>query len=265
MVRYKRKWGEAAVAHEERMRILPGAKKAVLMMHGIAGTPDHFRTILPLEDLVPETWSLCNVVMPGHGGRVEDFSHSSLPAWEAYCMALFERLCESHEQVFLVGHSMGTLFAIRMAHKRPEKVAAMLLIEVPLRVGVKLFTIRNLIRFAFGRLDLTDPVQEATSRVCSIAPTWMVWKYIGWLPRVAELVKYMHQTDDLLPHLTVPAVAYQSMRDEMVSDRSRKLLLQAETVQVRVFSKSTHFYCHPEDIARVRDVFTEQLAHGEKC
>lgn len=253
------------MAHEERMRILPGAKRAVLMMHGIAGTPDHFRTILPLEDLVPERWSLCNVIMPGHGGRVEDFSHSSMSAWEAYCMAVFDRLCESHEKVFLVGHSMGTLFAIRMASKRPEKVAGMLLIEVPLRVGVKLFTVRNLVRFAFGRLDLEDPVQEATSRVCSIAPTWMVWKYIGWLPRVAELVKYMHATDALLPGLGVPAVAYQSMRDEMVSDRSRKLLLKAGTVQVRVFLGSTHFYCHPEDIAQVREEFSALMAAGERC
>lgn len=248
------------MAHEETRRIVPGAKTAVLMMHGIAGTPDHFRTLLPLQDLVPEHWSLQNVIMPGHGGRVEDFSRSSLASWEGYCMAQFDKLCQSHEKIVLVGHSMGTLFAIRMACKRPEKVAAMLLIEVPLRVGVKLFTVRNLTRFAFGRLDLTDPVQEATSRVCSIVPTRKVWKYIGWLPRIGELIQCMHRTDELLPHLTVPTVAWQARRDELVSDRSRKILEASGRVEVRDLPQSTHFYYHPEDAAHVRADFLARMA-----
>jgi len=247
------------MAHEEKIRIIPGAKTAVLFMHGIAGTPDHFRTLLPLEDLIPESWSVCNLLMPGHGGQPEDFSHSSLQKWEAYCRNWFTQLCSTHEQVVLVGHSMGTLFAMRMALECPEKVPFLFLIEVPLRVGVKLFGVCNLIRFAFGKLNLTDPVQEAVSRVCSITPTWKVWRYIGWLPRLVELIRAMHDTARYVPQLRVDTVAYQAKRDELVSDRSRKILMASGNIDVRLLEKSTHFYYHPEEILSIRDNFSERI------
>lgn len=247
------------MAHEETIRMIPGAKTAVLLMHGIAGTPDHFRTLLRLEDLIPADWSVCNVRMPGHGGQPEDFSSSSLREWEAYCQHHFNRLCRTHDRVILVGHSMGTLFAIRMALEHPEKVPFLFLIEVPLRVGVKLFGVCNLIRFAFGKLDLADPVQEAVSRVCSIEPTWKVWRYIGWLPRLVELIRRMHDSARQVSELTVPAIAYQAKRDELVSDRSRKILIASGKVDVRNFERSTHFYYHPEETALVREVFSRRI------
>ena len=54
--------------HQETVKILPGAEKAVLFLHGIAGTPEHFRKVLALEELVPESWSVYNLRLDGHGG-----------------------------------------------------------------------------------------------------------------------------------------------------------------------------------------------------
>lgn len=243
------------MAHEQTVHILPGAKTAVLMIHGIAGTPDHFRTLLPLEDMIPETWSVYNVLMPGYGKRVEDFSRSSLQDWQKYVNTIFDELCSTHTQVILVGHSMGTLFAIEMALHRPDKVPFLFLIAVPLRVGVKAFGVRNLLRYGFRCLDLTDPIQEATSRVCSIPSTRMIWKYAGWLPRLAELIRKMHSTVSLLSQLSVPAIAYQSERDELVSNRSRRILEDSGRVEVYNLLRSTHFYYHPDDIRTVRSAF----------
>ena len=66
------------MAHQEYIRIVPGSKYAVLMLHGILGTPDHFRELLPL---VPENWSVHALLLDGHGGAVEDFSHTSMEKW----------------------------------------------------------------------------------------------------------------------------------------------------------------------------------------
>lgn len=241
--------------HEETLRLVPGAKTAVLMMHGICGTPDHFRVLLPLEDQIPEDWSVCNIRYPGHGGTVTDFSRSCMDKWQHYAMEWFDRLCQTHERVILVGHSMGTLFAIRMALKRPEKVPFLFLIEVPLRVGVKAFTVRNLLRFCYDRLDENDPVQMALYDVCSVEKTRNLFCYAGWLPRMAELICLMHETVALLPQLRVPAIAWQSRRDELVSDRSAALLEQAGTVQLRQFEASTHFYYSPKDCRKVKQDF----------
>lgn len=241
--------------HKEYIRILPEADTAVLFMHGIAGTPDHFRTLLPLQNLVPDDWSCCNILIEGHGKQVRDFSNSSMNQWKAQVMGLFEHLCATHSRVVIVGHSMGTLFAVQMALLHPEKVSFLFLIAVPMRVGVKAFGVRNLIRYAFGTLDMQDPVQEATSRVCSIPPTKRVWQYVGWIPRMLELIAEMHKTEKLLRDLRVPAIAYQSQRDELVAGRSRKLLEASGRVEVHELLRSTHFYYHPEDVQSVQKAF----------
>ena len=53
--------------HREFIRYLPGSDRAVLLIHGIAGTPAHFWQFLPL---IPEDWSVYNVLLDGHGGEV---------------------------------------------------------------------------------------------------------------------------------------------------------------------------------------------------
>ena len=104
-------------------------------MHGIAGSPDHFRTLLPLEELIPADWSVYNVLMDGNGKGVKEFSRSYTKKWTTQVMGIFNDLCETHERVIIVGHSMGTLFAVQMALRRPEKVPFIFLIACPLRVG----------------------------------------------------------------------------------------------------------------------------------
>lgn len=243
------------MAHQETVRMVSGAKAAVLFMHGIAGTPEHFRSLLPLEQLVPQGWSVYNVLMDGHGGGVEDFSRSSMEKWKEQVMGIFDRLCATHEKVVLVGHSMGTLFAIQMALLRPEKVPFIFLIAVPMRVGVKLYGAVNLIRLSFGLLDENDPVQAATSRVSSITQTWQSWKYIGWIPRLVELLQEMKYTQSLLPELRVPCIAFQSKSDELVSCRSCRILRDSGRVELHGLRNSTHFYYAPMNIKTVQATF----------
>jgi carboxylesterase len=247
------------MGHQEYVHIVPGAKNAVLFIHGIVGTPNHFRDLLPLLDLVPEDWSVYNVLLPGHGGTVESFGKSSMKAWKNHVWSIFHQLADRHEKVVLVGHSMGTLFSIQMALERPEKVACLFLIAVPLRVGMKPFGVRNMLRLTFGLLNETDPIQAATGAVCGTEPTRMFWKYIPWLPRLVELVHEMHSTAKLVANLRTPCVAYQSHRDELVSDRSRKILENCGRVEVHHLLRSTHFYYHPEDIQTVGQRFVELL------
>lgn len=241
----------------ETIRIVPGAKTAVLMMHGIAGTPNHFRELMPLEDMIPESWSLYNILLPGHGGTVRDFSRRSMAAWEGYTMDIFRDLCRNHEQVILIGHSMGTLFAMDMALARPDKVAFLFLLGVPLRVGVRAVAVCNLIRFSFGWLNPENPIQMSMANACSIPPTAKFWQYIGWIPRMVELVRKMHAVSDRVQDLQVPTIAFQSLRDEMVSNRTASILRNAGTVEVHELVPSTHFYYHPDDIATMRQRFAD--------
>lgn len=245
--------------HEETIRIVPNAKTAVLFMHGICGSPEHFRDLVPLEDLVPQNWSCYNVLIDGHGKQAEDFSHSSMKRWEAQVMDIFLTLCQTHDRVIPVGHSMGTLFALQMALNRPDKVPFLFLLAAPLRVGLRWSGICNLIRFSFGKLDLKDPVQTSIYRASGITPTWKVWKYIGWIPRLLELLGKIRQTVALLPDLQTRTIAFQSRNDEMVSCTAGRLL-QHNGVEVHELLNSTHFYYHEKDLETTQTIFRSLCA-----
>lgn len=243
--------------HEEIIRIVPGADTAVLFIHGIAGTPNHFRDLIPLVDLVPEDWSLYDVRLPGHGGSVMDFGRSSMKKWRNYAKTVFDELSGQHDRVILVAHSMGTLFSIQMAVDNPEKVPNLFLIAVPMRPWPRLFGIKNLLKLPFGMLREDIPLEVATIRVCGVHATPYIWQYITWIPRILELFAEIYRTEKLLPRLSAPCIAWQSKKDELVSNFSASVLRKAGCTEVRELAESTHFYYSPEDQKVVRDAFAQ--------
>ena len=64
--------------HSEYIRV-NSSETAVLMIHGIAGTPAHFRELIPV---IPEDWAVYNILLDGHGKNVEDFGRSSMQKWK---------------------------------------------------------------------------------------------------------------------------------------------------------------------------------------
>lgn len=249
--------------HSAYTRIVPGSDTAVLMIHGIMGTPRHFDDLIAA---VPEDWSVYNLLLDGHGGSTLDFGRSSMEKWKNQTMAAFRDLCEKYRRVIPVGHSMGTLFAIRMAVERPEKVPFLFLLASPLAIGLRPVMVENSLRVAFGRVREEDPRQTATRDACSVATTWRLWEYLSWVPRYLELFREIGRVRKLLPDLEVPCYAFQSREDELVSRRAEKILENSGRVRVMVLADSAHFYYSREDKKRLISEFAvlcETIA--QKC
>ena len=250
--------------HEEYVRIIPGAKTAVLFIHGIVGTPNHFRDLIPLVDLVPDDYSIYNVLLDGHGKSADDFAKTSMKKWHAQVWGIFDELAKTHERVILVAHSMGTLFSIQLAIQHPEKVPFLFLIAVPLRPEIRLVTIRNLLYLVFGKLNPDVPLEAATMQVCGVKTTRKLWKYLKWIPRYLELFAEIIRTEKVMGQLNVPCTAYQSQRDELVANRTRMILEKSGVMTVHNLENSSHFYYHPDDQKTVRNDFERQIkeTHG---
>lgn len=99
---------------QETIRYIDHADTAILFVHGILGTPEHFAPFLPL---VPPDWSIYNVLLKGHGGSVKDFSEASMGEWKQQVHDAYQALRAVHQKVVIVAHSMGTLFAVQAAIK----------------------------------------------------------------------------------------------------------------------------------------------------
>ena len=224
---------------------------AILFVHGIVGTPNHFANFI---SLVPGDVSIYNILLDGHGGSVRDFSHTSMQKWERQVRDAVDELTLSHTEVYIVAHSMGTLFAIDRAIEN-EAVKGLFLFAVPLKIAPKPRMVSNLCKVYFDKIKPDDAVALAAKRCYGIAQDKNPFHYVGWLPRYFELFAKAKQTRARLSMLQTPTVAYQSARDELVSGKSAKMLKQNTSVSVVELQNSGHYYYAPNDLSFLFDEF----------
>ena len=229
-------------------------KDAVLLIHGIAGSPGHFRDLVPV---IPEEFSVYNILLDGHSGAVDDFSHSSMKKWKTQVWATLEELFSRHESVVIVAHSMGTLFAIQAAICHPHRIPALFLLSVPTRPWVRFSTWITCLQVAFGMLD--NPAAQAMRGETALELTPKLWKYISWTPRMIELLKECNRVRKILPQLSTPAQTYQSRVDELVSIRSCRDLEDHPCISNTILNHSGHFTYGPEDTQLLQARLTELL------
>ncbi len=241
------------MAHEAYRRILPGADTAVLFIHGIAGSPDHFKPFLPL---VPDDFSVVNLLLEGHGGTPRDFSRASMRKWETQVRGTVEELAQSHSRILVAAHSMGTLLALENARNEP-KLEKMFFLAVPLGLHLRPGMVKNIWKVWRDRIGPEDAAARAAKACCSVEHTKTPLPYVGWLPRFWELLCKMRQTRRLLPRVTVPCRVFQSAKDEMVSLRAAALLRENPVFSVKMLEQSGHYYYPPEDLSLLRREFSE--------
>ena len=227
--------------------------KALLFIHGIAGTPQHFEPFLPL---VPGNMTVRNLLLAGHGGTVQDFSRASMAEWRAQVAEALDELQRDNEQIYIAAHSMGTLFAIQEALQRPA-VVALFLLAVPLKLRLRPAMVGNALKVYFNRISPDDLPALAALRCYGIAPDKNPLHYLGWLPRYLELLAEIRKCRPLIEKLKTPCTAYQSAKDEMVSPAAATLLREHGSVRVILLPDSGHYYYAPLDEERLLKDFSE--------
>lgn len=233
-------------------------RNAVLLIHGIAGSPGHFRDLIPV---IPETYSIYNILLDGHSGAAENLSRSSMAKWKQQVKTILQELFAKHDKVVIVAHSMGTLFAIQAAIEHPERIPRLFLLAVPTRPWVRFSTWCTCLRIAFGKLD--KPSDRAMRGETALELTPKLWNYLGWTPRMIELLTECSRVRKLLPRLSVPTQAYQSQIDELVSVRSCRDLEQCPYIVQTLLTGSGHFVYGPEDAAFLQNQLRKMLKEVE--
>ncbi len=242
--------------HKEYKRIAEHSDKAVLFIHGIVGTPNHFKALVPL---VPEDISVYNILLDGHGKGVKDFSKTSMEKWKAQVSIAVEELAQDHDSIYIVAHSLGTLLAIEQAVKC-EKIAKLFLLAVPLKVSLKPKLFVNSLKVYFNRIDPQDEQLMAARECYSITNSKNPFLYVGWIPRYFELFSQIRYIRGMIDKLHTPTLAYQSGKDEMVSHKSKETLAKNPDISVMELKNSGHFYYEKTDFAFLRNEFCQHIA-----
>ncbi|MBU1125022.1 MAG: alpha/beta fold hydrolase [Candidatus Omnitrophica bacterium] len=97
-----------------------GGNKAVLLIHGITGTPTEMHYLGRALHKAGFT-VLCNV-LPRHCTTLQELKKVTWQEITEACVKDLERLTRDYTTVFTAGLSMGALMAIHLAHVFPEKV-----------------------------------------------------------------------------------------------------------------------------------------------
>lgn len=241
--------------HVEYKRIVDGADKAVLLIHGILSTPNHFRDLIPI---IPENYSIYAMVTDGHCGSVSDFSHSSLEKWEVSVQKALDELLKNHKEIYIVGYSMGNLFAIEQAIKEP-KVKKLFCIAIPIKVRVRVRMVDIALRVYFNKYREKDVAARGCKESYGVTDSKNIFKYLGWIPRFFDLFKLIKRVRKNLNKLQTPCVAFQSIKDELVSPKSIKILKSESNMRVEKLDKSTHFYYESNNLEVLKKEFKEFL------
>jgi len=241
--------------HAPYIRMAENADSAVLLVHGIVGTPAHFTDLLPV---IPESWSIYNILLDGHGGEVEDFSHTNMKKWETQVQVQLDKILVTHRRVLIVAHSMGTLFAIQEAIRCPDRVMGLFLLNVPLVPFVRPSTWINAVKAALGKAGNSLSAQAMLAD-CGVELSPNLLKYLGWIPRFWELLVKIRKTKLLLPRLEVPTHTFQSRHDELVSLRSCNYLEGHPHITNTVLENSGHFGYSGADTTLLRAKLTDML------
>ncbi len=249
--------------HQPYVREVADARIAVLMVHGILGSPRHFDFLMPY---IPADWSVYNIVLDGHGGTVRDFARTGRKKWEAQVTREVRTVCGRYDRVVVVAHSMGCMLSMNAIVKQglEDKIAAMFFLGAALRPKCGWPIVRMAFRMLFCKPDPDDPCERAARMRCGTALHRRLWAYLGWIPRFLELFSLAAYTSRRVPDYKLPITVLQSWHDEVVGRGSIKPFLKNPHVKASFLPMSSHFYYTPEDERTIRLSFNRVLADVQK-
>ncbi len=240
--------------HKAYIRNIDNSDTVVLFIHGILGSPDMFKKYI---DLIPENWSVYNMLLDGHGKGVSDFANSSMKKWKKQVDRAVYELSLKYDKIIIVGHSMGTLLAINATQKYPTKVKQLFLLATPLKIFLKPIAMITSVKIVFDEVSDDDPIAVSMRDGYSINLDKNLLLYLSWIPRYIELFKESNATRSRAKAINVPCNVYLSKKDDMVSVNSGKYFVDNPKVKVTVLEESLHLYFPDDEMQFLLDEFSE--------
>ena len=243
------------MAHKEYVRHTDGSK-AVLLIHGFLGSPEHFNEFIKC---IPEDYGVYNVLLEGHGKSVKDFAKASMNGWKKQIEKTAAELTSKYSQIYIIGHSMGTLFAMDTAVKYEDKVKAVMLMQTPLKIGLRGSACVNTFKSFFNIFSENDKTGTANRNAHSVALNKRFWEYAGWVPRYLELFEECKQGRETVLKLKAPCFIFQSKNDELVSIKSVGFIPKKSNIKTKILQNSAHFIYSKEDFEIMKKQFEEMI------
>lgn len=220
---------------------LAGTNKAVLLLHGLTGTPSEMRF---LGDYLNRAgYHVRAPLLPGHGTDIKDLNKTTWRDWFGRAEIDFLSLSAHFEKVFIAGLSMGGLICLWLMANKFGRIGGGAALATPMRFSD--WKVRCLLPAA-GATGLTHLVPDLPKAVSDVAlpggRTHVCYDRDSVVAG-ASLVGFMKQVRQALPRIDAPLLVMQSVADTVVDPHSADIICDevSSTVKQKVMlTRSFH-------------------------
>ena len=231
-----------------------GKAPCVLGFHGFTGTASELR---PLVDRIAEAGYAVEVpLMPGHGGLPAELQELSFDDWASAMRTRAKALKEKHGKLVIVGFSMGTLVALKLASEIPDLTGLVILgcaLELAPYFGVPFsaferfgWKVPDAYLVKLGPADMTDRAAARTLTTYDRHP----------LRAAYEVYRAGKALRAEVSRIECPVFIGHGKKDKVCRPRASKWLAEhigSRDVTTRVYARSAHIIgadVEREDVAR---------------
>lgn len=195
---------------------LKGNSTGVLLIHGFTGSPAEL--LLLGEFLNRAGFSVLCMRLAGHGADEEKFINTDKNDWFNSVLDGYAILKGFCEKIFVVGHSMGGLFALKLSTiHHVDKIVS---IATPIFIAEETDFKKLPPREVCGKLFVTRPrrtlenVPPAANKVYRKTP----------LISVHELLDVIDEVKNILPKITAPILILHGEEDHTAQPKSAEFI-----------------------------------------
>lgn len=211
--------------------VLGSGEVAVLLIHGLTGTPTELRRVA-----IGLAKSGCTVYVPtlaGHCGDNADLQATGWQDWYEGVRKTFVGIRQKHEQVFVGGLSMGAVMSMYVASEHPGQVAGLLMYSTTLRydgwsIHKLAFLTPLLMKIPYGvhmcSFEEKPPYGIKNERLRAIVERQMKdgeSSNAGLLTMEGVTVRELHRMNAVvkkrMPSIKTPALVLHSIEDDITS------------------------------------------------
>jgi len=243
---------------------LPGKKKAVLLLHGLTGTPSEMRFLG--ESLHRAGYHVRAPLLPGHGTDIKDLNKTTWRDWFGRAEIDFLSLSAHFEKVFIAGLSMGGVVALWLMANKFGRIGGGAVLATPMRFSD--WKARCLLPVAgiTGLKYLIPDLPKAVDDVALPGGRTHVCYDRDSVVAAASLIDLMKQVRPALSRIDAPLLIMQSALDTVVDPRSADIIYDGVSSPIKekvILTRSYHTITvdvEKELVAKtVLDFFERQL------
>jgi carboxylesterase len=212
---------------------IAGGPEAVLILHGLAGSPAEIRPLA--EYLGRAGLTVAAPLLPGHGTDPEELRKVRYHDWVQAAEAELRRLQAHHPIVHLIGFSMGSIVALHLAAHHGG-IATVTTLASPVKMTDWRQSLVPVLRFF---------VRNYPARVSNPEIARQVENYDFYpVSAIHQFLRLKSRVRRLLPRITQPLLIVQGEQDRVIApDSAETLYREASSAvkQVIMLPKRRHF------------------------